>query len=194
MSQIPSIIVVTGNENKLREILAIAPKNVQLTPQSISLMEIQTLDLHAIVTHKLEEAYALVHKPLIVDDISAELSGLGGLPGPFIKFFIDKLGPGVLYDLSKISKNDDDNVTIRCLAGYYDGTTMLFGEGIVQGHVAAPRGENGFGFDSTFVPSGETRTMAELYPEEKNELSQRAEALHNLFAELKTHFEDDGQA
>jgi len=185
-----SIVIVTGNKNKLKEILAIAPKDLELTSQAIDLDEIQSLDLQAIVTHKLKQAYELVHQPVIVEDVSAELAGISGLPGPFVKFFIQKLGPSALYDLSGIGKAtavNDKSVVIRCLAGYFDGETMLFGEGIVQGHVTAPRGENGFGFDSTVVPEGETHTIAEMSEDEKNQISHRARAMRKLFTEIVAH-------
>lgn len=47
------------------------------------------------------------------------------------------------------------------------------------------RGDYGFGYDPVFVPDGETRTAAELQPEEKNAASHRAKA----FAQLRSHFE-----
>jgi len=191
------ITVVTGNPNKLREITAIAPTDLELTAQKINLDEIQSLDLQEIVTHKLKQAYALVQKPVVVEDVSAELTDLGGLPGPFVKFFIEKLGRDALFKLAKAgtvlptadAQTTDANpaVAIRCLAGYYDGTTMLFGEGVVRGTVVEPRGVNGFGFDSTVVPAGETRTVAEMSEEEKNEISHRAQAMRNLFGAIAAH-------
>ena len=62
-----SIVIVTGNKNKLKEILAIAPKELELTSQAIDLDEIQSLDLQAIVTRKLKQAYGLVQQPVIVE-------------------------------------------------------------------------------------------------------------------------------
>ena len=73
------------------------------------------------------------------------------------------------------------------VAGYFDGKTMLFGEGIVRGTVTAPRGDNGFGFDSTVIPEGESRTVAEMTTEEKNQISHRAQAMRKLFATISDH-------
>lgn len=177
-----TIVIVTGNPNKLKEIAAILPKKLQYASQKLDLDEMQSLDLHAIVSHKLRQAYDLVQQPVVVEDVSAELAGLQGLPGPFVKFFVEKLGRGALYELSRGTGNDA--VTIRCLAGYYDGNTMLFGEGIVRGHIVAPRGEHGFGFDSTVVPEGETRTVAEMPSQEKNRISHRARAMRDLLTKI----------
>ena len=62
-----------------------------------------------------------------------------------------------------------------CLA-WPDGTDEIFG-GAVEGRVVWPmRGANGFGFDPVFVPAGETRTFAEMQPEEKHAIDHRARA------------------
>jgi XTP/dITP diphosphohydrolase len=62
-------------------------------------------------------------------------------------------------------------------------------EHVVEGHVhgsliRAPRGDGGFGYDPIFVPHGETRTTAELPPEEKDAISHRGKAFRALAAAL----------
>ena len=46
--------------------------------------------------------------------------------------------------------------------------------------LTAPRGEAGFGYDPLFQPEGDTRSSAELTPEEKNAASHRGRALAQL--------------
>ncbi len=66
-------------------------------------------------------------------------------------------------------------VAVVCLA-WPDGRTTLH-RGEVGGRIVQPaRGEGGFGYDPIFVPDGETRTFAEMPPEEKRTLSHRARA------------------
>jgi len=175
------ITIVTGNANKLAEIQKITPAGLELTNQKIDVDEIQSLDLHAIVEHKLRQAYGVVKGPVVVEDVSAGLASLNGLPGPFIKFFEQELGRGALYRLTKAT---NDRITIRCSAGYYDGNTMLFGEGIIEGTIVEPRGENGFGFDCVTMPDGYDRTMAEMTAEEKNSISHRGKAFEDLFSQI----------
>lgn len=178
-----TITLVTGNTDKLRELQAIAPAEAGLifANRRLDLAEIQSLDLREIVADKLRRAYGQVGQPVIVEDIAAELDSLAGLPGPFIKFFEQRLGPDALY---KLSKTPADKVVIRCLAGYHDGRAMLFGEGILTGTISAPRGSNGFGFDCVIVPDGQDRTLAEMTASEKNTISHRAKALQALLRQL----------
>ncbi|ECR6749789.1 RdgB/HAM1 family non-canonical purine NTP pyrophosphatase [Campylobacter coli] len=50
--------------------------------------------------------------------------------------------------------------------------------GTMHGHVInTERGENGFGYDSLFIPKGFDKTLAELSNDEKNQLSHRFKAL-----------------
>jgi XTP/dITP diphosphohydrolase len=65
-----------------------------------------------------------------------------------------------------------------------DGEERVY-EGRAHGTLAwPPRGALGHGYDPMFVPQGETRTFAELAPEEKNLISHRAKALEKLVRDL----------
>lgn len=65
-----------------------------------------------------------------------------------------------------------------------DGAERIY-EGRAQGTLAwPPRGQLGHGYDPVFVPAGETRTFAELSPDEKNRISHRARALEQLVRDL----------
>lgn len=173
------VVFVTGNPNKLSEASAILPWPV--TSTKLDLTEIQSLDIKKIVNHKLQEAFKRIGSPVMVDDVSAELESLNGLPGPFIKFFEQKLGPDALYKLSKIK---NEQAKIICCLGYYDGHKTIIVKGILHGNIVAPRGDNGWGFDKVIVPDGHKRTMAEMSADEKNKLSHRYLALIKLSQKL----------
>ena len=54
-------------------------------------------------------------------------------------------------------------------------------QGQVDGHLCfPPRGEHGFGYDPIFIPSGETRSFAEMTHDEKSRYSHRARAVEML--------------
>lgn len=174
--------LVTGNPGKLRELQTIFPDTIKLRAKKLDLPEIQSLDSEEIVRDKLDRAFDLIKKPVVVEDVSAALACLNGLPGPFIRYFEDKLGKDALYKLARHA--DDKHVTICCTMGYFDGQARYIVSGEIRGTVTAPRGQNGFGFDFVFVPEGETRTTAEMSPAEKNQISHRALAIKELLAVL----------
>ena len=177
------ITLVTGNPNKLKELKAIASDHIEIASREVDLVEIQSLDLHEIVEDKVKRAYDIIQGPVIVEDVSAGLDDLEDLPGPFYKFFREKLGDLILVQLSGIAKSN--KLTIQCLAAYYDGENLLFGHGIIKGTAVEPRGENGFGFDPVVVPNGQDRTMAEMSAEEKNKISHRGKAFRDLLKQLE---------
>ena len=84
------IFLVTGNKNKLREWQEVLPANVQIDTVDVDLDEIQSDDPEVIVADKARRAYEKVGKPVVVEDVEAGLEKLGGLPGPFIKYFLKK--------------------------------------------------------------------------------------------------------
>ncbi|MEO8568290.1 MAG: non-canonical purine NTP pyrophosphatase, partial [Ginsengibacter sp.] len=62
---------------------------------------------------------------------------------------------------------------------------ILF-EGICKGTIIADRrGDNGFGYDSIFIPEGAEKTFAEMTLSEKNNFSHRKKAVEKLIEHLK---------
>ena len=60
-------------------------------------------------------------------------------------------------------------------------------DGACEGRIGfAPRGKNGFGYDSLFMPVGFEQSFAELGEDVKNQLSHRAKALEKLKEFLTT--------
>lgn len=175
--------IITGNENKVRELKKIFPTDMAIKATKIDLDEIQSLDTKKIISHKLRQAYVEIEQPVIVEDVSAELECLNGLPGPFIKFFEEQLGRGALYKLSY----EEAKVKIRCTMGYFDGKTELIAEGIVPGTITAPRGGDGFGFDFVFIPRGYKQTFSEMGVETKNCISHRFLAAKNLLSKMQAN-------
>ena len=58
--------------------------------------------------------------------------------------------------------------------------------GELAGKIAdEPRGDQGFGYDSVFIPEGSTKTLGEMTEAEKNSLSHRAKAVHELMRQVR---------
>lgn len=175
------IYFITGNEKKFMEMKAILPEIERL---DIDLPEIQDLDPHAIIRAKLEEALRHHNGEFIVEDTSVSMECLNGLPGPFIKWFLQTVGARGLADLTE--KFGNERATVTIIIGYAKSAEDIrFFEGMVHGRIVSPRGERGFGWDPIFQPDGSDQTYAEMGPDEKNKISPRRIALDQLAASLK---------
>jgi len=155
---------ITGNQDKadyLAKLLGITIKH-----QKIELDEIQSLDLHAIVEHKVKQAYAIIQKSVLVEDVSLEFTALNGLPGPFIKFYVDTAGLEATCRM--LDGFTDRSAVAKCTVGYYDGTTLQLFDGSLGGTIAmTPKGDGGYGWDKILIHEGYNgRTRAELTQEE----------------------------
>jgi len=159
------ITLVTGNPDKLVELQSIMI-DVELVARVVDVPEIQSMDLEEIVRAKVRAAYAAV----------------GGMPGPFVKFWAKTAG----YEPALIVCETLGNsaATARCGSAYFDGERLEYAESVVAGHLGPRTEGEGFGFDFYFVPEGYDRTFAELGREIKNQISHRALSLRMLKEKL----------
>lgn len=168
---------ITGNDNKLREVQSILP---QVKGLALHLAEIQSLDAQEVIRAKLIEA-SKVHKgPFIVEDTSLSMDCLNGLPGTFIKFFLEKIRREGLAELADTKGNwgAEAKTCIGYLA-HKDAEAQFF-EGKIRGTITAPKIDSPFGWDPIFIPEGYEKCFAEMTPEEKNEISMRKKAVEQL--------------
>lgn len=166
---------ITGNPGKFAEAKAVIPSLEQI---DLDLVEIQEIDPHKIIDHKLREAICRLRGPLIVEDTSLQISALGGLPGPLIKWFLKTIGSAGIYDLV-----GETSARAICMLGLLREKTITFFEGSVEGHIVSPAGSGGFGFDPIFRPVGEGKTFAQMNLDEKRKHSMR----EKVFVELREY-------
>lgn len=150
------------------------PADVSLSSADIDLMEMQSSDVEEVAADKARRAFKELGKPVVVEDVSVELAKLHGLPGPFVRFFLKAMGDDALYALTR---GDEPRAVVACAVAYFDGEHLFTVRGEVPGRIVPPRGENGFGFDATFMPDGYDTTYAEMSAEDKNTVSHRRRAI-----------------
>ena len=116
------LFFITGNVNKFHEIQSFIPTLKQL---DMDLPEIQSLDVKEIVRRKFEYAREYRDAQFIVEDTSLHLKCLHGLPGPFIKWFLQAIGDEGLFQIAK--KLGNTKATARTIIGYSAGNgNILF--------------------------------------------------------------------
>ena len=182
-----SIVFVTGNKHKIKEAEEIL--HIPLETADIDLEEIQETDLEKVALHKLQQAYERIRKPVMVDDVGVYIHAWNNFPGPLIKWVVKAKEPSGSLILKMLQGEKDRTVTVRLAVGFHDGKMphLFFGE--IQGTIADKmRGDNGFDWDKLFIPDGQTKTYAQMSPEEKNTISHRKIALTKLENFLKTNY------
>jgi XTP/dITP diphosphohydrolase len=190
------LIVATGNKHKLAEMsellpgleLAPLPPEVELPPETGA-----TFAENALIKARATQA-ALPEEVVIADDSGIEAADLGGAPGIYSARYAG-VGAGDEVNLAKLLREvdaagGDRRAAYVCALALIDadGAEHLF-EARCEGRLLEEaRGSGGFGYDPAFVPDDtgpdDRRTMAELSPAEKHEISHRGRAARMLAAHL----------
>lgn len=160
-----NVTFITGNQHKADYLSRIL--GVPLKHRAVDITEIQSTSLEEIVEHKVRQAYMVAKCPVLVEDVALGFTALGGLPGPFIKFFVE--APNGLENLCRMLDGFDDRSAVAaCVFGYYDGEQIKLFRAELGGAIAKhPVGNGGFGWDKIFCLDGYGgKTRAELYADE----------------------------
>ncbi|KAK4524220.1 hypothetical protein GAYE_SCF02G2119 [Galdieria yellowstonensis] len=172
------VTFVTGNQNKLEEVRSILAglDKVVIEGKHIDLPELQG-EPEDIAKEKCRLAAKAVGGPVLVEDTCLCFNALKGLPGPYIKWFLQKLGHDGLNRL--LYGFEDKTAYALCTFGFSMGApsdaVVLCGR--TDGIIVPARGPNVFGWDPIFQPQGSSLTYAEMEKSVKNQLSHRYKAL-----------------
>jgi len=183
------LIFATANKHKLEEAQAIlGPGFTLITPASLGVTgEIpetaETLEENALM--KAEYLWNRFHKPCFADDTGLLAEALGGRPGVYSARFAgpeadpQKNMSKLLSELKGCTNKKARFETVAALILSPDEQYLF--KGILEGEIVeTPAGSGGFGYDPVFVPEGYDKTLAEITPEEKNNISHRGKAMRKL--------------
>jgi XTP/dITP diphosphohydrolase len=181
-----SALLATGNAGKAAELSRLLGADVEA--QAIEVVEdAGSYAGNALLKARAAQAVARGRIGL-GDDSGIEVAALGGEPGLHSARWA---GPGDAERnealLARLDGASDRSAAFVCvLAAVLPDGREILAEGRVEGDLAeAPRGAGGFGYDPLFVPRGDARTVAELSPGEKDEVSHRGRAARALVSALR---------
>ena len=189
-------ILASNNRGKLREMKAIlAETGAEVVSQREAGADFEaeetgtTFEENALI--KARAACAALGEPAIADDSGLCVDALGGAPGVYsARYGGCKTDPERLALLLK-NLGDEKNREakfVSCIACVFPNGDVLTARGECPGTItAAPRGENGFGYDPVFELPGTGKTMAQLTEEEKNAVSHRGRALKQFQEKLREY-------
>ncbi len=182
------LVFATNNPNKIKEIKALIPDNIQL----LSLEDIgckedipetsNTIEGNAL--QKMEYVKQNYGYDCFADDTGLEVEALNGAPGVHSARYAgeDKNSTANVQKLLKeLEGKENRRARFKTVIALQLGKEQYTFTGICSGNVIFDtRGNQGFGYDPVFQPEGKTQTFAQMDLEEKSELSHRGRATRKL--------------
>ena len=118
------------------------------------------------------------------DDTGLEIDSLNGMPGVYSARFAGK-NCNSQDNIEKVwkllSRHENTKARFKSVFSLNIRGKTIFFEGKIDGKIIfKQKGQNGFGYDSIFIPNGHKKTFAELNLVEKNKITHRSKALKRL--------------
>lgn len=160
------ITFVTGNPEKVRDALQVAEDyDVEVEHIALDIDEIQHQDPLKITEHKTKSAYALLGKPVVVNDSFWTIPALGGFPGGYMKDVSNWLSTDDFIIL--MSNKDDQSIILTDVNGYYDGSVFKYFKTERPGRfINEPRGKSGPAHARVVVMESDDITIAEIFDQQ----------------------------
>lgn len=126
---------------------------------------------------------------VLADDSGLFVDALGGRPGVFsARYGIGGDGGNrkrLLEEMKNVPEGGRGAEFVCCFVLLHGLEEFEF-KGLVRGRIGKEeKGVGGFGYDSVFIPEGQSMTFAEMDAELKNRISHRGEAIRQLISWLK---------
>ncbi|MEO8814591.1 MAG: non-canonical purine NTP pyrophosphatase [Mycobacterium sp.] len=144
---------------------------------------------------KARDGYAATSLPCVADDSGLVVDALNGMPGVLSARWSGVHGDDAA-NMALLLAQLRDVPDERRGAAFVSACALVWGPGedhevVVRGEwtgaiARQPLGDRGFGYDPVFVPAGDSRTAAQLRPDEKDAESHRGRALTLLLPALRT--------
>jgi XTP/dITP diphosphohydrolase len=191
-----TVVLATRNPGKITELCRIlAPYDVELVglDQFPDVPEVaETGDSFVanalLKAHAVSQATGLV---AVADDSGLAVSALNQMPGIFSARWAGRHGDDaanlalVIAQLTDVPDGRRGAAFICAAAAAAPDGRAVTAQGRIDGSlIRVPAGENGFGYDPIFVPTGDRRTTAEMSAAEKDAISHRGKAFRSLAPKL----------
>lgn len=191
------VIIATKNAGKAKEFirmfkpLGFEVKTLLDFPEMQDVEETgKTFEENAVL--KAETISKLLNRMVIADDSGLIIDALDGRPGIYSARYAgeakndDANMDKVLAEMSRVPEEERAARFYCALAIADPGKQTVAFSGTCEGTILTEkRGTNGFGYDPIFFCTEKGKAMAELTPDEKGEVSHRANALKKLEGSLQ---------
>jgi XTP/dITP diphosphohydrolase len=182
------LIFATNNQNKINEIKASLSNNLEIITLQDAGINIDIPEPHQTLEENATEKSTVIHKltnqNCFSEDTGLEVEALAGEPGVRSARYAGDEADNkknialLLKNMQGITNSTAQFKTVISLILNNKEHQFI---GICKGQLINNEiGNKGFGYDSIFVPNGDTRTFAQMDIEEKNKYSHRKKALAQL--------------
>lgn len=194
------IIFATNNQHKVDEIRSALPENFSIISLKEAGIDIDIPEPHNTLQDNAAEKARIIYNltktnPIAMgcfsEDTGLEVYSLNNEPGVHSARYageeksFDKNIEKLLSKLENSSERKARFRTVICLI--LEGKEYFF-EGICEGEIIhKKRGNQGFGYDPIFIPTGSGKTFAEMSMNEKNLFSHRKKATDKLVTFLNNY-------
>ena len=179
------IVLASSNAHKVKEINEIVAESdleFILPPKGFDPIENgKTFEENSLI--KAKAAWELTKTWALADDSGLCIDALNGAPGIYSARYAESPTKRIERVLKEIEGKDNRNAHFTCCMTLINpaGEVEFSTTGICEGSITTEaRGKNGFGYDPIFLVKGDTRTIAEMSEEEKNNISHRSIALKQV--------------
>ena len=179
------IVLASSNAHKVKEINEIVEGSgleFVLPPAGFDPIEDgATFEENSLI--KAKAAWELSKTWTLADDSGLCVDALGGAPGIYSARYAETPAKRIERVLDEMKNKQDRKAHFACCMTLINpsGEVEYSTTGICEGSITKEaRGVNGFGYDPIFLVKGDTRTIAEMSEDEKNQISHRSIALRRV--------------
>jgi len=165
------VFFATTNKGKVSSISSVLSKfDVEVIQEPLEIPEIRSENLKEIAAKKAFYAFEHIKKPVIALDAGFYVPSIGGFPQMYVNFALKTIG---INGILKLAENQNKACEFKNCLAFFDESLkepIIFEEAVKGMLSDKPRGEKQDYFWSdlffVFIPEGESKTLAEMAPEE----------------------------
>lgn len=200
-----TVVLATSNPGKtleFRRLLRALPIQLVAAHELLGMSWKVDEDADTLEGNAIKKARAIANETMLLtlaDDSGLEVDALGGAPGVHSARFAGDGATAQQRNAALLEAMRDvpegvRTARFRCVLCLVDpwvlgagaGSDIVTCSGVCEGSIGfEARGDGGFGYDPLFVVDGQGCTMAQLLPEEKDQLSHRGRAAAAMCDEIR---------
>jgi XTP/dITP diphosphohydrolase len=189
------ICFATNNTHKIEEVKAILGNGFSLLSlNDVGCREELPEEQETIEGNSFQKAsyvFNNYHVACFADDSGLEVAALKNAPGVHSAYYAGMQrshDDNMALLVKNMTGEDDRHAHFKTVITLVSASGVHQFEGILKGMILTEkRGQGGFGYDPVFLPEGYSKTLAEMSPGEKNEISHRSIAVQKLIRFIKAN-------